>query len=308
MVVLGAGGWLGSHVVEAFSTRGVQTLGVGRRAGPYITRRIDLRACSDRQLRELVEGAAAVVNCTDAANASDGWEHPTEVFEEVNVRLVRRLAQAAGRCRAAPRFIHMGSILEYGTAATHPWEESHPCDPATEYARSKLAGSRAVLEEVASGSGRGLVLRAGHLIGPRPSAASFPGRVCAALATARSAGTTADLVTTRDQRDFVDVREVARAVVLAAEAPVDGIAVNVSSGRAHPVAAVVRRLVALSGLGPDRAPVTMRELASFGGARTWASPARAAAVLGWRPSLPVEESLADMWTQVWSGTCGPARG
>lgn len=291
VVVLGGTGWLGSHVLGRFAGLGVPTLCVSRTAGPG-GRSLDLRRCGTGDLLALVGTARAVVNCTDAVTGTGtaGWHHPPAELWPTNVELVERLVAATARAAGRPLLVHLGSILEYGPAGDRPWRESDPCGPTTDYARSKLAGTRAVL----AGTGRSLVLRAGNLVGPRPAASTFPGKLTRTLAAAERAGGVADVVATRDRRDFVDVRDVADAVVGAVVQGVPGL-LNVSSGSTCRVDDMVRQMIAVSGLPARQVRFRTQGLDSVGGSVTWAAADLARATLGWSPALSLHESLVDMW-------------
>lgn len=292
VVVLGGTGWLGSHVLGRLAALGVPTVCVSRNAGPR-GRSLDLRHCGTEDLLALVDTARAVVNCTDAVTGTAGWNHSPAELRSTNVDLVERLVVAAGRAAGRPLLVHLGSILEYGPAGDRPWREADPCAPATDYARSKLAGTRAVL----AGAGRSLVLRAGNLVGPRPAASTFPGKLTRMLATAERDGAVAEVVATRDRRDFVDVRDVAEAVV-SAVAPGAGPTpelLNVSTGSTHRVDHMVGDMIAISGLPAHQVRFRTQDLDSVGGSVTWAAPDLARATLGWSPTFALHDSLVDMW-------------
>lgn len=298
VVVLGGTGWLGSHVLGRLAELGVPTVCVSRNAGPR-GRSLDLRRCSTEDLLALVDTARAVVNCTDAVTdtGTAGWNHPPAELWPINVHLVERLVVAAGLAAGRPLLVHLGSILEYGSAGDLPWHESSPCEPTGDYARSKLAGTRAVLAGPRRSDCRSLVLRAGNLVGPRPAASTFPGKLTRTLATAERDGVVADVVATRDRRDFVDVRDVAEAVVAAiapGAGPTPGL-LNVSSGSAHGVDDMVRDMIAVSGLPAHQVRFRTQGLDSVGGNVTWAAHDLARATLGWSPSFSLHESLSDMW-------------
>jgi nucleoside-diphosphate-sugar epimerase len=100
-------------------------------------------------------------------------------------------------------------------------------------------------------------------------------------------------------RDFVDVRDIAEAVLAAVRATtVDVPVLNIGSGRAIPVSVVVRDLVRLSGFAG------LVVAAGDGSARSaevrWqqADISAIGRQLGWKPEIGLADSLRDMWRAV----------
>src|SRR5699024_8122554 len=144
VLVLGDSGWLGSHVVQALELKGTPTMGVSRAAlsSPGHLQ-LDLGSCRSDELRDLAEGARAIVNCTDAANERNDWNVTQSELESTNIDLVHRLIEAAGSAESRPLLVHVGTILEYGDGVDRAWREADPCEPRTDYAHSKLRGTQA---------------------------------------------------------------------------------------------------------------------------------------------------------------------
>lgn len=295
VVILGGTGWLGSHVADVLAARGVPTAVVSRSA-EHPHGRVDLRTYGVDDLAHLLRGARAVVNCTDAVNATDGGVDSASGLQPLNVALVERLAQAVGRA-SGQSLVHIGTILEYGAPLSRAWRETDDCTPTGAYARSKLAGSDAVRAAARNRTCDAVVLRVGNLVGPRPTTTTFPGHLTRLLATAERDGGDAVVVTNQDVRDFVDVRDVAQAVVrlLELDPGTWPEVVNLSTGTTTRVEDLVRRLVRVSRLPDDRVHVSVRDLESTGGPVTWASPELARTALGWEATRSLDDSLLDMW-------------
>ncbi|GAA3309054.1 hypothetical protein GCM10020295_72660 [Streptomyces cinereospinus] len=99
----------------------------------------------------------------------------------------------------------------------------------------------------------------------------------------------------RDRRDFVDVRDMADAVVRAAESPVSGRTVNIGRGEALDMRRMLELLVAEAGRGPGVLELTTRSVRSNGGSWTQADVRLANRLLGWAPKTSLRQSLRDMW-------------
>ncbi|MEV7289265.1 NAD(P)-dependent oxidoreductase [Streptomyces sp. NPDC093252] len=302
VAVLGGTGWVGRHVCAELTRAGAEILVVARRPVPSLAGHpfvpLDLAGAPTAELRSLLAdfGTTAVVNATDAANATDGWTVGEPALTRLNVDLVERLVAAAAGLPRRIRLVHLGTILEYGET---PWgtvvAETRPPRPATDYTRSKLAGSSAVLAAARTGAVDAMVLRLTNVCGPHPSPVSLSGRLLRQLTEALRTGEPMTIDVADARRDFVDVRDVADAVALAVASRVTGRAVNIGSGTATDIAAVARLFVAAAGFPAATLRERRRETVSLGGSWTCADNRLAATLLGWRPRHDLRSSLRDMW-------------
>lgn len=98
----------------------------------------------------------------------------------------------------------------------------------------------------------------------------------------------------RQQRDFVHVRDVARAFAAAMEADgVDGEVINVGSGRAYAIADVATMLAAAMGR-PEIAPEIIGKARAGDVRHCFADIAKAERLLGFRAAEPLEDSLDEL--------------
>ncbi|GLW47265.1 hypothetical protein Stsp02_29270 [Streptomyces sp. NBRC 14336] len=285
ILVLGFTGYLGGHVVERLrALPGARVLGGGRSRDA--DHHVDLATADPERLAKTLASAApdAVVNCAGAV-AGD-----IVTLAEVNARGPAVLCAALRSAAPAARLVHLGSAAEYGPGAPGvPVTESAPTSPVGPYGATKLAGTAAV---TASGLDA-VVLRVGNPVGPGAPATGLPGRVAAQL---RDGGGVLRLGDLSAYRDFVDVRDVARAVELAvtAHGPLPPV-LNVSGGAAVPVRDLVHGLAAAAGF---QGRIEESVSGSARSARvSWQCSDITAAheVLGWRPAHTLQESLRALW-------------
>ncbi|EPJ39830.1 putative dTDP-4-dehydrorhamnose reductase [Streptomyces afghaniensis 772] len=152
-LITGAGGMLGHDVVEELTRRGEDVVGLDR-AALDITR----PAAVDTAVRE--HRPDLVVNCA-AYTAVDDAESDEARALGINGDGPRLLARACAAHGA--RMIHVSTDYVFsGEARTTPYPEDHPTGPRTAYGRTKLAGERAVLEEL---PGSSAVVRTAWLYG-----------------------------------------------------------------------------------------------------------------------------------------------
>ncbi|MEU7723232.1 NAD-dependent epimerase/dehydratase family protein [Streptomyces tibetensis] len=294
ILVLGFTGYLGAHVVERLrALPGALVIGAGR--SPAADLDVDLARVRPERLAKTLASAApdTVVNCAGATGGD------AVTLAEVNARGPAVLCAALREAAPAARLVHLGSAAEYGPGTPDvPVTESAPTRPVGPYGATKLAGTVAV---TASGLDS-VVLRVGNPVGPGAPPTGLPGRIAALL---REAGSGPEAVLRLGDlsayRDFVDVRDVARAVVLAAtaEGPLPPV-LNIGGGGAVPVRDLVRRLAALAGF---RGRIEEDTAGAAGSARSgqvsWQCSDITAAghAVGWRPA----HSLGDALTALWEG-------
>ncbi|MGW6603026.1 NAD-dependent epimerase/dehydratase family protein [Streptomyces sp. NPDC055036] len=296
IILLGSTGYLGGHVAERLGALpGARLLRTGR--SPDADLGIDLATDAVDRIAHVLASAApdAVVNCAGAVGGD------AVTLAEVNTRGTAALCAAVRKAAPGARLIHLGSAAEYGpgTPGTEV-TESAPTRPVTVYGATKLAGTVTV-----AGSGLdAVVLRVGNPVGPGQGSTSLPGRVLGLLRAAMGEhGAVIRLGDLSSYRDFVDVRDVARAVALAVTAPGPLPAIlNIGGGRAVPVRDLVHTLVRTAGfrgrVEEDGHGSTRSEEVSW-----QCSDIKAAAdALDWRPLHRLDDSLTALWAAAGGGT------
>ncbi|NEA44203.1 NAD-dependent epimerase/dehydratase family protein [Streptomyces sp. SID11385] len=314
-VVLGGTGFVGRHLCAALTAHGYDVVALARRhvAVPGArTIGVDLAAVpADALTRLFAELSPALV--VNAAGAL--WGGVTEQeMRRSNVLVVRTVLDALAALEARPRFVHLGTVHEYGdTPAGVRLTGTTPCRPTAAYGRTKLAATRLVTG--AAGQVDAVVLRLANVLGPGIPEQSLPGRTAAALAAAEPGRTLRlRLELTPSARDFFDARDMTDAVLAAARGRVPGAAVPVGSGRALTARELVHALIAISGIPaelpapaePERGGAGAGPDAGSGvGLRSalgWqeVDPAVAAKALGWTARYRTSDALRSLWEAVTS--------
>jgi nucleoside-diphosphate-sugar epimerase len=177
VVVLGATGFVGRHVVGGLATAGGgrKLVGVARRASAEALSGCRFHALDvereTARLAELVPAGAAVVQLLDLGGEAGG--------EGEAVDAARRLLDACARAGAV-RLVHVGTAAVAGLAGGGTLDESSPCRPVDAYQRRKLAVEETLHREAPAGldlvvlrptavfgeGGRNLVSLAASLTGP----------------------------------------------------------------------------------------------------------------------------------------------
>ncbi|MBV9444615.1 MAG: NAD(P)-dependent oxidoreductase [Streptosporangiaceae bacterium] len=290
LLIIGASSYLGGHLRRQAAAAGCSVTTAGRSGLPGGHYRLDLAA-------DGVEGIAGVITAADpdvVINCAGATTGSPEVLAAANITAVHALVTAM--LGGTVRLVHIGSAAEYGgTEPGVPVTESAPVQPSSVYGVTKLAGTRLV--QLARTAGLdAVVLRVFNAVGAGAPADGLPGQAAAQLRRALAVGGEVRLGPLDGVRDFVDVRDVAGAVLAAATVPaLPHPVLNVGSGTGLPARVLVKELVAVSGYDGvvhEDAPGSARSAAmSF----QQADITRARQDLGWAPRRDLAESVADLW-------------
>jgi nucleoside-diphosphate-sugar epimerase len=302
VLVAGATGCVGWHVSTAFRAHGATVVGVGRRpvrdapCDQFVP--LDLTRSTVAELAGLLAGK----RITTVVNATLGWSSDDDEMMALCVRPVELLLATLSAMRKPPRLVQLGTVHEYGPMAHGSAAvESAPTRPVAPYPRARLASTRLVVAAVTAGTVDGVALRLANTIGPRPARSAFFGSLAARLATVDPA-TGIDVPIAEAQRDYLDVRDAAGAVVAAARSDTADPLVNVGSGRVYRISAMVAELIAVAGLPAGAVRVAVSEVVGQAGGApaNWLQldNRRATRLLGWQPQYDVATSLRDMYDSV----------
>lgn len=209
---------------------------------------------------------------------------------ETNIAGTASLVDALDEVR--PLLVLGSSASVYGGTSALPVRESDPCTPATLYGVSKLAAEH-VARVKASRSGVPMVVaRIFNVIGPGQDDTHVCGRLARRLAAL--AGVPRPVLETGPlgaTRDFIDVRDLARALLLLARRGEPGETYNVGSGRETRIRDLLAVLIRISGLDVQ---VVEGNLVTAGVARQVAEVSRLVR-LGFEVEVPLVQSLTDVF-------------
>lgn len=281
VLVTGASGFIGQHLVAHLAGQGIPVRAMSRRP---IAFRGSVETClgdARQDFSELAAGCGCVVHLAGLSDASASYERPAE-FAETNVIGTIRALEAARHANAA--FILASSQRVY-RPAVRPLTEDAPVEPVDPYGLTKLQAEEWTEYFSQQHGLSATILRIFSVYGPGQVSGKASGVVSILLRAARSGEPLR--VRARQLRDFVDVRDVARAIELAIRRPACGRRIlNVGSGQATSIAElgeVVREVVG--------AKVPMILDLSPNAESYVADPRRAAAEIGFEARIHLHDGL-----------------
>ena len=283
VLVTGGAGFIGSHVVEAYLAAGYEvavlddlsTGAVGNVPDSVPFFRADVRDIKAVRAA-LEEFRPLVVNHHAAKVDVATCEEDPETVAAVNVFGTANVLNAAAAAGVLGFIFASSGGAIYGECSERAQEED-PLDPVGVYGQTKVEGE----ELLARAEGMAVaILRYANVYGPRARAGVIPAFVFASHEQKRPT----IYGDGEQQRDFIHVRDVARANLLALEAlrPGTRIVCNVASGEAVTVNWLLAHIVAE--YRPRRPGEIGCSLLAIGQARR---------LLGFDATVSLEEGLAE---------------
>jgi UDP-glucose 4-epimerase len=300
--VTGGAGFIGSHIVRRLLDDGHHVTVLDNLSTGF---RENLAEVMDRIT--FIEGdIRSAADCDRASDGVDTVFHvaalpsvPRSIKDPVacndhNVNGTVQVLEAARRA-GARRVVYSSSSSVYGDTDVLPKIETMEPLCRSPYAAAKLAGEQYVLAYARAGLIEGVALRYFNVFGPRQSPTSAYAAVIPLFLDAARTGGTATVFGDGEQtRDFTYIENVVNANLLAAFAPAkaNGAVANAGAGSRMSLNALLSLVEKVTGRPVRRTYGPPRE----GDVRdSQASLERAGALLGYRPSVTVEEGLRKTW-------------
>jgi len=301
VLVTGAGGFIGSHLVERLVELGARVRALARYNSrndwgllellpPSIKNEIEVvlgDLTDPYSTTRLVQGQEIIFHLAALIAIPYSYIAPAH-YVATNCGGTLNLLEAA-RHHGVERFIHTSTSETYGTAQYTPIDEAHPLRGQSPYAASKIGADKLAESYYLSFGVPVVTLRPFNTFGPRQSArAIIPTIISQGLS-----GNVIRLGLLTPIRDLNFVSDTVAGFIQAVECPqAIGELFNIGSGKAVTIGELAQKIVNL--LGGDKkiiaeearvrpeASEVMELLCNYGKARK---------VLGWEPRVGLEEGL-----------------
>jgi NAD dependent epimerase/dehydratase len=252
VLITGAGGFIGSHLVERLAAAGASVRafvrynsradpGLIRMASPETTSKLELIGGDLRDLdaiRKAVEGCEFVFHLGALISIPYSYLHPFEVAESNIIGTLNVLL--ACRDFSVQRLIHTSTSEVYGTALKPAIDESHPLQGQSPYSASKIGADKLAESFHCSYELPVVTVRPFNTYGPRQSARA----VIPTIITQAIAGSTIHLGSLSTIRDFTYVDDTVNGFLCAALAKdVDGCTFNLGTGDAISIGDLTDRII-----------------------------------------------------------------
>lgn len=300
ILVTGGAGFIGSNLVDSLAeTKDAEIIvaddfSSGTRdnltrhvlGGKVCVIETDIRDAA--QVREIVRGVDVVyhlaVQCIRLSLRDPFLVHEVNATGTLNLL-------AAALDEGVSRFIYCSSSEVYGTAQCVPMDEAHPLVPTTPYGASKLAGEAYARAYYLTFGLPVTIVRPFNTYGPREHFEGAYGEVIPKFVV--RAMNNAPLVIFGDgsqTRDFTDVSDTVRGLMLAAESDrLVGEAVNIARGREVTIDQVAQ--IVLECVPDSTSRVELQEARPGDVRRHYADISKARRLLGFEPKVSLREGI-----------------
>lgn len=267
-LVTGASGFIGRHLVRTLGRRGIEVYTIGRQL------RLDGRHIvlgGDDWNAGTLAGILRTVDPDCVFHLAGTAVGPGEELTRINLGMTEALLDGLASVHSRPVLVIAGSAAEYGSAIRdgEPIEESTPCAPCSEYGMSKYAQTHAALRYADNTGHPVLVARIFNALGPDMPSHLAIGDFAKQLASMPRGGGTLRVGNLDVRRDMIDVEHVATLLCRLADHPAARGIVNVCSGQAPILRALVEMMIVDFGepvrVELDRARFREKELATIVG-------------------------------------------
>ena len=299
--ITGAGGFIGSHVVERLVKKEARVRSFVRynsRNDPGLLKLLGSDTLSKTKiirgdLRDLpallksIKGADYVIHLGALISIPYSYIHPRDVVEN-NVIGTLNILQAC-RQNEVKRLVHTSSSEVYGTALKVPIDETHPLQGQSPYSASKIGADKLVESFHLSYGLPAVTMRPFNTFGPRQSTRA----VIPAIITQALTQSTIRLGNLNAWRDFTYVTDTVGAILKSIERPgLEGKTVNLGTGNEIRIGELAKDIIEMIGrkveivvdtnrLRPDKSEVQ----------RLISDNSLAAECLDWKPRTDLNSGL-----------------
>jgi UDP-glucose 4-epimerase len=297
VLVTGGAGFIGSNLVRALLERGdrvrvLDNLSTGNRANlAGLTSDVELvegELRSYERVHAAVRGTEIVFHLGALPSVPRSVQDPLTT-SAVNVEGTLNVL-LAGRDEGIRRVVFASSSSVYGNSGPLPRVETANPDPISPYGVAKLAAERYCVSFSRVYPLEAIALRYFNVFGPRQDPRSQYAAVVPKFITEAAAGRPLPIYGDGSQsRDFTYIANVVEANLLAAEASAaNGAVLNIATGRSVTVDELADTVGAVLGTEIEKEYLPERA----GEVRdSWADVSAAGELLGWAPSINLEEGL-----------------
>lgn len=302
ILVTGADGFIGSHLVEELLRRGYQvrafvfynsfnSWGWLDHAPAELRARLEVFAGDIRDphgVRQAMKGCDTVLHLA-ALIAIPYSYHSPDTYIDTNIKGTLNVLQAA-RELGEVKVVHTSTSEVYGTAQFVPITESHPLQGQSPYSASKIGADQLAYSFYASFGLPVSIVRPFNTYGPRQSARAVIPSIITQIASGKRV---LQLGALHPTRDFNYVQDTVSGFIAAAESEQGiGEVVNLGSNFEISIGDTVALIAEVMGaqvstetdsdrLRPEKSEVE----------RLWASNDKARALFGWQPAFAGREGL-----------------
>ncbi len=303
ILVTGAGGFMGSHLVDTLADAGHEVHGTyygSVNLVNEIKNRANLVQCDVSNfpiVRRLIAEVMPeqIYHLAAQSYPTKSWQDPWDTIQ-TNITGTANVFESIKELKLKCRVLVAGSSAQYGfvDAKDVPVKETHPMKPLHPYGVSKVAQEGLTHQYWKNFGIDGFTMRIFNTTGPRKT-----GDVCADFTKQLAAidlGLQAPVIKVGNletKRAITDVRDEIRGFVLAMEKAKAGEAYNISGSHAYLIKDILETAISFCKIKP-KVEVDTKLLRPTDETIIFGDSSKLIAETGWQPAIALEKTLKDM--------------
>ena len=297
VLVTGANGFVGNHLVKELAENDLHVVGVGGPQGseksPYIDEYLALDLLDKEAVHNInFKDIDGVIHLAGLAALGPSFDDPMQ-YIVTNIGIEINLFEAALAQDIKPRFLIVSSGTLYDPKAPLPLTENSAVIPNSPYAVSKIGQEQMGLYYHTRGF-EVVIARPFNHIGPGQNPGFIVPDLAQQVVQFEKGVTQEILVGNLDaKRDYTDVRDIARAYRLLLENGRTGETYNICSGKSLSGHEILEQILKASGTNPAVAqnPEMMRPSDT---PDLYGSHDKISTDTGWQPEIGIETTMQDV--------------
>ena len=300
-LVTGGAGFIGSHLVKELVRQGQQVVVLDNLSGGKLENLAPVKEkikfiqgdiCDFETVKNACQQVHYVLHLAALISVAESMAKPQETAQ-INVQGTVNVLEAARQC-GVKRVVFSSSAAVYGTRPELPYNENTPIDCQSPYAWSKQAGAELCQLYTKAYGLEAVALRYFNVFGtgqnPNSAYAAVIAKFMQLAVENKPLGIDWDGL---QSRDFVSVKDVVQANLLAATKGVAGEIYNVASGRTYTLLELADTIEKVSGRKLERVSRPKRP----GDVHESSADITKICTIGYAPTVTLEEGLREMWQE-----------
>jgi len=255
VLVTGGAGFIGSHTVDLLLEKGYYVVVLDNFRSGFLrnlshlieNKNVEIvkgDICDKEIVERVMEKVDGVIHLAAIVSVDEAIKDPFSIFQTNAIGTLNLLE--AARKFGIEKFVYASSTAVYGEPISLPVRENHPTRPTNPYGASKLAGESLVVSYNKTYGLRTVSLRYFNVYGPRMTTGPYAGVIAKFITATLDGGTLVIHGDGSQTRDFIYVKDVAKANLVALESSEIGV-FNIGTGHETSISELARIIMDLAG-------------------------------------------------------------
>ena len=226
ILLTGGAGFIGSHLADELASRNYRVRVLDNLSSGLLANieqliennRIDFVKGDIRDtkiVKDCMKDVDAVLHLAAQISVTQSIRDP-EFNNQVNIIGTQNLLDESLRANVA-KFVFISSCAVYGDPKYLPIDESHPTNPISPYAQSKLTAEQSILQHTIGNQLSSVILRFFNVYGPRQALNDYSGVMTKFIERIKQKQPPTIYGDGSQTRDFIYVKDIVTAIILALE-------------------------------------------------------------------------------------------